>query len=283
MFRKSIITLVVSTGALLSGFAAAAQVTEETQSDTRGRVCAEIDRSIAHGLHVQASGEFRMKDSFKSIDRIYTGLGITYKPINWLKLGLGYIWMNIDDGGVWEMRHRVNADATLSYRTGFWKFSLRERLQCTYRPGEMNLYQNPRMELNLRSRAKISYAFPDIPIEPYFAAELRNTLNGTVFNAPAHSSVPGDNVSFNDMYINRLRFEPGISWKIDARNGIDFFVLYDKTFKKKFDADKNGDLKYYKDKDGNVVYNESTGMPLFKIMYRKENLMSFGIGYKYSF
>ena len=225
MFRKSIITLVVSTGALLSGFAAAAQVTEETQSDTRGRVCAEIDRSIAHGLHVQASGEFRMKDSFKSIDRIYTGLGITYKPINWLKLGLGYIWMNIDDGGVWEMRHRVNADATLSYRTGFWKFSLRERLQCTYRPGEMNLYQNPRMELNLRSRAKISYVFPDIPIEPFFAAELRNTLNGTVFNAPAHSSVPGDNVSFNDVYINRLRFEPGISWKIDARNGIDFFVL----------------------------------------------------------
>ena len=275
--------MVVSTGALLSGFAAAAQVTEETQSDTRGRVSAEIDRSIAHGLHVQASGEFRMKDSFKSIDRIYTGLGITYKPINWLKLGLGYIWMNIDDGGVWEMRHRVNADATLSYRTGFWKFSLRERLQCTYRPGEMNLYQNPRMELNLRSRAKISYAFPDIPIEPFFAAELRNTLNGTVFNAPAHSSVPGDNVSFNDVYINRLRFEPGISWKIDARNGIDFFVLYDKTFKKKFDADKNGDLKYYKDNDGNVVYNESTGMPLFKIMYRKENLMSFGIGYKYSF
>ena len=170
MFRKSIITLIVSTGALLSGFAAAAQVTEETQSDTRGRVSAEIDRRIAHGLHVQASGEFRMKDSFKSIDRIYTGLGITYKPINWLKLGLGYIWMNIDDGGVWEMRHRVNADATLSYRTGFWKFSLRERLQCTYRPGEMNLYQNPRMELNLRSRAKISYAFPDIPIEPFFAA-----------------------------------------------------------------------------------------------------------------
>ena len=275
--------MIVSTGALLSGFAAAAQVTEETQNDTRGRVSAEIDRSIAHGLHVQASGEFRMKDSFKSIDRIYTGLGITYKPINWLKLGLGYIWMNIDDGGVWEMRHRVNADATLSYRTGFWKFSLRERLQCTYRPGEMNLYQNPRMELNLRSRAKISYAFPDIPIEPFFAAELRNTLNGTVFNAPAHSSVPGDNVSFNDVYINRLRFEPGISWKIDARNGIDFFVLYDKTFKKKFDADKNGDLKYYQDKDGNVVYNESTGMPLFKIMYRKENLMSFGIGYKYSF
>ena len=126
----------------------------------------------------------------------------------------------------WEERE---TEQEVMYSLGRFKFSLRERLQLTHRPSEMNIYQNPRNELVLKSRLKVSYSTPGSPVKPYFATELRNTLNAVRFISPDFISVQGDNVEYNDVYISRLRFQPGLEWKLSKRNSVDFFLLLQVT------------------------------------------------------
>ena len=167
---------------------AAAQIDEPVEYDFRGRISAEIDKRIVSGFHISLSEEFRMKDNFTAVDRFYTSLGLSYKPCPYFKLGLSYTLMNIHDWSSdseswsWKMRHRTSLDLSGMYRTGNLKFNLRERLQYTYKMGEMNTYQSPRNELMLRSRLKISYEVQSKPVGRIFpwSSGTRSTPSATV-------------------------------------------------------------------------------------------------------
>lgn len=267
--------LIIALFLVAGGLELAAQVYEPVEYDFRGRINVKMDKKLSKGLHFSVSGQFGMKDNFSSADRINAFAGLSYKPCPYFKLAAGYTLMNIHsysskaDSWSWKIRHRANLDLIGMYSAGNFRFSLRERLQYTYKAGEMNEYQSPRHELMLRSRLKTAYQFQARPVQAYVAVELTNTLNAVRFVSFTHNAVPGDNIRYDDIYLNRVRTQPGMEWKLNRHNSLDFYLLADYLLQKSYDADSQGEL------------NQSNG--LWGIHYGKEWDFTIGIGYKYSF
>lgn len=96
------------------------------------------------------------------------------------------------------------------------------------------------------------------------------------------TTVQGDNVEYNDIYISRIRFQPGLVWKLSRRNSLDFYLLADRTFKKSYDAKKNGNLKPLLDSEGEPVLDLS-GNQLYCIFFENAWHFSLGVSYIYEF
>ena len=277
---KKVFFLAVSIASLLLPGVMRAQIYDDFDADLRGRIDVGVEKKIVKGLYVGVSEEMRLMDMMSSLDRFHTTVDLSYKVCPYFKVGAGYTLMNLhrydDDSDTWswQMRHRAFLDLTGMYKTGSWHFSLRERFQLTHRCGEMNVYQNPRNEMVLRSRFKVSYNVHSAPIDPYFSVEVRNTLNAVSYSNWTYTSEQGDNVSYNDVYVNRVRFQPGLQWKVAKHHSLDFYILGDYCYDKDFDATKKGKLKYTTDSDGNKIYS---------LYYGRSFNTSIGVGYTYSF
>lgn len=240
-----------------------AQTAVALDPELGGRLSFSVDKKLARGLHLRLEEEVRMDDNFSSFNRFHTTLGVTYKPDNHVKLGFGYALINpysSSNSSFKSARHRLMADATGTLRFGDWRLSLKERLQATYRSGDMNLYQTPRTAWTLKSRLKLSYkGFRRM--EPYTYAELRNTLNAPVIHA-AYNTATSTWVSpttglakneagwfldgFTGCYVNRLRGAVGVEYRFDKRSSLDLCLMADRVSDKVVDANAEGTkLKSY--------------------------------------
>ena len=220
-----------------------------------------VDKKLTRGLHLNLEEEVRFDNNFASFNRLHTTLGLSYKVNQNFKFGIGYAMINPYDSTTFKAtRHRLMADATGSLRFGDWRLSLKERLQATYRTGDMNEYQAPRTAFTLKSRLKLSYRGLQ-RWEPYIYAELRNTLNAPVINAVYNTTTdtwlsPTTGLArndagwflkgFNGCYVNRLRGALGFEYIIDKHSGLDVCLLADYLMDKKVDANAEGTkLKSY--------------------------------------
>lgn len=257
---------------------------DDDDSDAFGaRVSAEVDYKIMKGMHVSVSEEVRFLGGSDIFDRSYSQIGFTYKICDYLKAGLSYTAVAVQKTKVempdteeivtnWtEWRHRVSGDLTASYKVGQWKFSLRERVQGTYKMRELNNYQQPQMGWVLRSRLKVAYEFRSVPLEPYAYFEPRLVLNGAKWGeeSTGDNYKDADFLGHKDVYMNRYRGAAGLEWTLDKRNSIDFYVLYDSLYDKEIDARKEDSKK------GVQLKAPITGVSAQRV--------SVGIGYKYSF
>lgn len=73
-----------------------------------------------------------------------------------------------------------------------------------------------------------------------------------------------------------------MSWRLSRRSSLDFYLLGDYVFKKDYDANKQGDLKFYKNESGEYVY-DGNGNQLYCIFYERGWHFSLGIGYSFAF
>ncbi len=257
---------------------------DDDDSDAFGaRVSAEVDYKIMKGMHVSVSEEVRFLGGSDIFDRSYSQVGFTYKICDYLKAGVSYTAVAVQKTKVempdteeivtnWtEWRHRVSGDLTASYKVGQWKFSLRERVQGTYKMRELNNYQQPQMGWVLRSRLKVAYEFRSVPLEPYAYFEPRLVLNGAKWGEESTGGnyKDADFLGHKDVYMNRYRGAAGLEWTLDKRNSIDFYVLYDSLYDKEIDARKEDSKK------GVQLKAPITGVSAQRV--------SAGIGYKYSF
>ncbi len=242
-----------------------AQTDVAITSEFGGRLALSVDKKLARGLHISLEEEVRMDNNFGSFNRFHTTLGLSYKVNRYFKLGIGYAMINpysSANSTFKATRHRFMADATGSLNFGDWRLSLKERFQATYRTGDMNLYQNPRTALTLKSRLKLSYKGLR-RVEPYTYIELRNTINAPVINATYNSATDawgyysgstfyqkGDAGwfldGFNGCYVNRLRGVIGFEYDFDKRNSLDISLMGDWYTDKVVDANAEGTkLKSY--------------------------------------
>lgn len=247
--KRNFRILALLLAAMVAPLSAAAQTAPEYSAtspefDFRGRFSAEVDKKIIKGLHVSLSEELRVKDNWGAIDRMYTTLGVSYKVCPYFRVGAGYTFINIwhepnkrHPSKYWDLRHRATVDLTGIYKTGAWHLSLRERVQTTTEREKGNRYQEPRTEVVLRSRFKVSYECRTVPIEPYVFCEVRNTLNAVKYDSDLK------NISYSDVYVNRVRASLGVEWRIDRGNRLDFYGQFDYTRNKDIDAKKDGTLK----------------------------------------
>ena len=257
---------------------------DDDDSDSFGaRVSAEVDYKIMQGMHVHVSEEVRFFGGSNLIDRSYSEIGFSYKFCDYLKAAVSYTAIAVPKTKVempdtevitteWtEWRHRVSGDLTASFKAGQWRFSLRERVQGTYKMRELNNYQQPQMGWVLRSRLKVAYKFRAVPLEPYAYFEPRLCLNGAKWSEESldENYKEAEFLGHKDVYMNRYRGAAGLEWKLDKRNSLDFYVLYDNLYDKVIDARKEDSKK------GVQLKAPVTGV--------SSDRLSVGIGYKYSF
>lgn len=257
---------------------------DDDDSESFGaRVSAEVDYKIMKGMHVNISEELRFFGGSHILDRSYSQVGFTYKFCDYLKAGVSYTAIAVQKSKTeipdteeittnWtEWRHRVSADLTASYKLGQWKFSLRERVQGTYKMRELNNFQQPQMGWALKSRLKVAYKFRSVPLEPYACFEPRLALNGAKWSGESLGEKYEDAefLGHKDVYVSRYRGAAGLEWQLDRRSFIDFYVIYDSLYDKEIDARKEGSKK------GVQLKAPITGV--------WSDRVSVGIGYKYSF
>lgn len=211
------------------------------------RVSAEADYKITKGLHLYANEELRFGGDF-SFDRSYTGAGLSYKICSWLKSDIEYNAIAVaktTDGGIGytDWRHRGTVGLMASLKYGPWRFSVREKVQGTYRTKDINEFQKTRFLLESRTRLKVAYKFYSAPFEPYALCEMKVALNGPKWSAESFDTDLFDRAVWeghNDVYVNRWRAEAGVEWLLDARSAIKFYCLYDRCMDREIDSNKEG-------------------------------------------
>lgn len=244
---------------LLSITAARAQTYDSTQeNDFRARFGFTINKKLTRGLHLSWDEELRLKGNLGELDRIYSGLSLSYKVNDFFKFGAGYTFIAINHAGkkstayekYWDLRHRLSAHVTFSQRIGQrWKLSLRERVLCTLRNSEVNELEKCDPAWVLRSRLMVHYTVFSRPIEPYAYVELSNTLN-----TPA----------LVDNYVDKVRSSIGVKYRLNRSSTFDFYY--------RFDYDYNRDINYG-NKSG-ILKSITTEKGYYHIL---------GVFYQYSF
>ena len=189
-----------------------------------------LKKKIVKGLSVAAEFELRTQDMSSEMERIDAGLDISYKPIDYFKIGIGYHFIdkyklkretkkgNIVDN-YWSPRHRAHADITGIVPVGNLEVSLRERYQFTHRSetsakkwsssGEAKDDEiiESKNDHILRSRVLAQYNIKPIKLAPYFSIEIYNDL--------------ADSFS-----IDKVRLTTGMEYSVKKNHVFDLFYRY---------------------------------------------------------
>lgn len=170
-----------------------------------------------------------------SFDKAYTSLTLGYRPIEYVKVDVGYMLKIMGDKD-WSkvkkwMRHRVFFSVTGTYRYAQWSFSLRERFMSEIRMSNIDIHEatglaeNNRADWHLRSKIEVAYHAMSKPLKPYIWFELANTLNANTLQQKYTDNNPDNNDGHQ--YIKHARTAIGIVWKLNSQSSLDFYYRFD--------------------------------------------------------
>ncbi|MBQ8336572.1 MAG: DUF2490 domain-containing protein [Bacteroidaceae bacterium] len=215
---------------------------------------AEFSKKATKNTKFVIDAEVRTIKAVKDAERIAIGAKIDYKIIKWVKANVGYSFIyghkmsetsikeEIDaelgyynkniDADYWTIRNRVYATISGEYKIGRFEISLRERLQYTHTgsatidekkvryereggyKGEWKEkvtvdreFKNAKNDLSLRSRLQVKYDIPKCKITPFASVELYTRLDKW-------------------KGYDKLRYRAGGTWKINKKNSISLYYLY---------------------------------------------------------
>lgn len=233
-----------------------------------GRASVTADYKIVKGLHLSVGEEIRSNDNFSALGSLRTTVGLTYKPIPYLRIGAGYTlinpWKNgkeielSDESttkyyGFWAPKHRFNADVTGMLRLGGFQLSLRERVQLDHNgDSDMNIYQDPRNKVALRSRLGVKYKGWKM-VQPYAHFEIRTQLNGAWGSTSGSQQTKKDGVTtyydytpagYTHVYNDRYRGELGVDLNFGKHHTLNPYLLLDYLSEYEIDTNKKGTRLY---------------------------------------
>ena len=228
MRRLSLIGLLITLS--LSAFAweynsEAANTTHSAQM----RFGATFNKKWNNGLRLGVSEELRF-DVYNSavgpaFRKSYTTIDLGYKPIEYVKLDLGYTLKLLGPDSTWSdtkkadanewIRHRAFFSVTGSYSFDYAKIYLRERIQMDARTDSVNVLEQNKIDWVLRSRIGAEALIPGKPVKPYLWLELDNTLN-----APEYQQKNGH------QFICNVRTQAGVKWRVSRLSSLDFFYRF---------------------------------------------------------
>ena len=231
------------------------------QSDDEFGIWATVEASkkINKKFKVVGDAELRTTDFVNNVERATIGVKAEYKILKWLKANVGYSFMYthepdkisikdsvlVDDIFIgqnknfdhdyWVIRNRVYATISGEYKVGRFEFGLRERLQYTHTcatttnetkyvyksatgdyldPNSYQLFKETDLEkkdakhnLSLRLRLTVKYDIPKCKISPFASVELYTRLDDW-------------------KGYDKIRYRIGGSYKINKKNSISLYYLY---------------------------------------------------------
>lgn len=183
-------------------------------------------KSFDHGLSLTFEEEIRSAPSHRS----HTTVGLTYAPIQYLNIYAAYTLKLYGDQG-WSdvnkyLRHRANLLVTGQVKLGQWNLSLREGVMLDARCDEVDKREKNAVDFTLRSRLQAVYSIPETPLSIVGKFELLNTLNAPVSYLNEAISKEGDETKEYGQYINELRPELGLQWKINKQHSLTLSYRY---------------------------------------------------------
>ncbi|MBR4735279.1 MAG: DUF2490 domain-containing protein [Bacteroidales bacterium] len=242
---------------------------------TGGRAAVGVDYKVSKGFHIEAEEEVRTADSFAGLGSLRTTLGISYKPLNFLKVGAGYTLINpykigkeLDDDvlytGFWAPRHRFFADVTGTLKLGKFNLSLRERFQFTHNAdNDLNVYQSTRNALALKSRIGVKYKGWRY-VEPSLSFEARAALNDPWGYTSGSAQTTSDtkrefytytHTGYTHAYFDRLRLNLGVDITPSKYHTFGPYILLD--YNMDYNIDTNGPDKWAT--KGVRIFTDNTG------------------------
>lgn len=161
----------------------------------------------------------------------YTTVSLSYEPIDYLSLGAAYTLKLYGNKG-WDdanefIRHRMSAYVMGQYKTGQWKFSLRERLVADLRTDSVNKLEQPQCALELRHRLHVDYSVVGKPLKAYANFELINTLNQPTQYLNQLKKASDKRYG---QYLSSIRAGLGLKWRINANNTLNFYYRLDTNY-----------------------------------------------------
>ena len=228
-------TLLLSALAALPVLCRAQGAQSALETDFSTRTSIAVDKRLSKGLHLEAEYELRTENALSKIDRHQASLGLSYKFTDWLKGGLSYTFFDRYGATAgWEPRHRLSGSLTFGYRAGDWRFSLRGMAQLTHKTEDLNVWQETRNQVTLKSRFKVQYkGFSNL--EPYGLLDLK-----TLLNDPLYSS--GSFAGYTHAYITRYRGGLGLEWKFSPQHALNVYGLLDYNYTVDIDANRAGTM-----------------------------------------
>ena len=245
MKRLFIIGLCAVLGILYSTQAHAWTYDSETASQMQAAQLhfgAEFHKKWRNGLRLGVSEDLRF-DLYNSavgphFSKSYTTLDFGYKPIEYVKLDVGYTLRILGADSTWSatkkadlnewIRHRVFFSVTGSYTFDYAKVYLRERVQLDMRTDSVNLLEKNRYNVLLRSKIGTEFIVPGKPVKPYVWVELINTLN-----APEYQQKNGR------QFITDVRAQAGVKWRLTRLSSLNFFYRFSYGYDRDINISKN--------------------------------------------
>lgn len=200
---------------------------EEESSDFRARASVTLGYKPTSNLDLTISEELRFRDNLASFDRSYTTVEAKYSPVKRLDIIGGYT-LAVVSKQTKTIRHRAELGTAYTFHAGNFRIGIRELVQCSFRTDSVNVAEKANPALVLRSRLRVSYKFPYIPIVPYIGAELYNTLNSPEVDMSQLKTINGSKPESLRNYICRYRATAGLKYRINAHTSIEAYYLYDR-------------------------------------------------------
>lgn len=162
--------LPISLSALLLVAVSAAPA--EAQSDAQLWSEAGITHKYSDTIRLGFSQHVRLEDSASQLSALIPELGVTYRPMRWLRFGAGYRFAYTrDDGGDLVIRHRLQADSRGQLRRGPLRAHYRLRYQETIR----GIDGGDGLRHTIRNRVGLAWAV-NRDLRPAISAEIFHRL-----------------------------------------------------------------------------------------------------------
>lgn len=143
----------------------------------------EVSKKFDNGLKLFLEEEYRLRNDLRTTDKFETAVGLEYGLGSFAKAGVSYSMINYfhprndeHEHNFFELRHRYNIYVEGEYSPGRFNFSLKERVQGTYRVLDSLTSAKTNPKYVLRSKASLSYNIKGVPLEPFAYIEFFNAL-----------------------------------------------------------------------------------------------------------
>lgn len=231
-----------------------------TEHSAQLRVEANFTKKWNNGIRLGVHEDLRF-DVYNSLygaafRKSYTSLTFAYKPIDYVKLDVGYTFKIIGPQSTWSdakrtdpdelLRHRVFFSVTGSYTFDYAKIYLRERVLMEARTDSVNPLEKNKFDWQLRSKIGVDFIVPGKPIKPYLWVDVFNTLN-----APEYQQKNGH------QFITRVRTQAGVKWRLTRLSSLDFFYRFTYGYERDINITKK---KGYIELTEETLYQHSVGI-----------------------
>lgn len=221
----------------------------------------EGSTKLNKSLELSLEGEFRTQEMSAVVERIATGISLSYKnkKVPFLKADVGYSVMSMYglseetikyetdkagnpipkhknvDAPYWYTRHRATASISGSVKWGRFKFSLRERYQFTHR---MRSYCDRYRYYYYESLKKWDYELPDFEQPEQLTDEKKSKSDHKLRSRLAVSydikkcpfepfaEVEVYNELDNHFAFNKVRYTIGTEYKINKEHKLKLYYRY---------------------------------------------------------